>query len=61
MPGNCVEKLVSKCKGARSAHHKLFLIFLVLGVALYDKTKMMLNRRKSHGIGATNHIHTIHI
>ena len=42
-----------------SAYHILFLWFLVLGVALYDDTKMMLHRRKSHGIRYTNHRRTI--
>ena len=35
-------KWVSKREIARSAHHILFLWFLVLGVALYDETKMMV-------------------
>ena len=52
-------KRVSKCEGAKSAkYHILFLWFLVLGVALYDETKMMLYRQKSQGIGHTNHRHT---
>ena len=50
-------KWVSKCKGARSAHHILFLSFSVWGVALYDETKMMLYHLKSHEIGHTNHRH----
>ena len=45
----------SKYKGARSAHRILCLRFLVLRVALYDETKMMLYSRKSHEIGHTNH------
>ena len=38
-------KRVSKCKGARNAYHKLFLWFLVLGVAWYDETKVMFYSR----------------
>ena len=49
-------KWVSKCKGTRSAQNILW--FLVLGVALYDETKTMLYRWKSHVIGHTNHRHT---
>ena len=50
-------KWVLKCNGARSAHHILFLWFLVSGVALYDERKMMLCCRKSPEIRHTNHRH----
>ena len=55
--GTVWTKWVSKCKGTRSAQNILFLWFLVLGVALYDETKMMLYRWKSHVTGHTNHSH----
>ena len=39
-----VVKWVSKCKGARSTHHILFLWFFVLRIVVHDETK-------SHEIG----------
>ena len=50
-------KWISKCKGARSAHHILLFWFLDFGVALYDETKVMCYSPKSPGIGHTNHRH----
>ena len=57
-PGIVRTKCVPNVRGTRSAHHIMFLLFLVLGVAFYDETKMMLYRRKSHVIGYNNHRHT---
>ena len=51
-------KRAFKCKDARSAHHIIFLLLLVLKVALYDERKLMLYHRKSHEIRHTNHRHT---